>query len=94
MLNWNKIFGVSTNQGQTNSQAAQPGLFSSAYYFGKEAVVDVPIQPDKAGRVKFQASWWPAQCEQGISLKPGDIVRVVGIRNITLLVEPTLCAEA
>lgn len=54
------------------------------------AVVDEAIHPDCPGRVRFQATWWPAHCERNVMLKPGDEVRVVGIRNITLLVEPML----
>lgn len=54
------------------------------------AVVDQAIGPDGKGRVRFQATWWPARCEFNVSLNPGDEVRVVGISNITLLVEPML----
>ncbi|MGM9498251.1 NfeD family protein [Desertifilum tharense] len=35
-------------------------------------------------------SWWPARCDRPISLQPGEFVRVVDIRNITLIVEPIL----
>ncbi|MDX2214572.1 MAG: NfeD family protein [Oculatellaceae cyanobacterium bins.114] len=54
----------------------------------KQAMVDQPIQPGAPGRVKFQGSWWPARCEKNLRLMQGEIVRVVGVRNITLLVEP------
>ena len=53
-----------------------------------EATVDQIIQPGETGRVRFQSSWWPAMCEQDISLAPGERVYVVGHNNITLLVEP------
>ena len=54
----------------------------------QQATVDETVQPGKTGRVKFLASWWPAQCLQDVTLVRGDIVRVVGIRDITLLIEP------
>ncbi|MBD2459911.1 NfeD family protein [Oscillatoria sp. FACHB-1407] len=54
----------------------------------RQALVDQPIQPGAPGRVKFQGSWWPARCEKNLRLMQGEIVRVVGVRNITLLVEP------
>ncbi|MGB3494580.1 MAG: NfeD family protein [Elainellaceae cyanobacterium] len=54
------------------------------------AVVDQAIGPDNTGRVKFQATWWPARCDRGVLLNPGDEVLVIGVNNITLLVEPIL----
>ncbi|PSB06569.1 hypothetical protein C7B61_16880, partial [filamentous cyanobacterium CCP1] len=46
------------------------------------------IQPGKNGRVRFQGSWWSARCEQDVTILPGEVVRVVGRQNITLIVEP------
>lgn len=59
----------------------------------EEAKVEVAICPQRRGRVKFQGSWWPAQCEQNVVLHRGTIVRVLGIENITLLVEPLSSSE-
>ena len=53
-----------------------------------EATVSKEIKPHMKGRVYFQGTWWPAQCEQEACLLPGEIVEVVGIRGITLLVRP------
>lgn len=50
------------------------------------AIVDEEIRPQECGRVQFQNSWWPAKCEQEITFQPGDVVRVIGIDNITLIV--------
>ncbi|MEB3211875.1 MAG: NfeD family protein [Leptolyngbyaceae bacterium] len=52
------------------------------------AVVTKSICPGCPGRVRYQATWWPAQCTASVTLNPGDQVRVVGIHNITLIVEP------
>ena len=77
-----------------DTQAAQRGSNSSLPFWmnatekEKQATVDQPIQPGAPGRVKFQGSWWPALCEANRRLVQGEVVRVVGIRNITLLVEP------
>ncbi|MEG3846901.1 NfeD family protein [Microcoleus sp. herbarium19] len=54
----------------------------------KQAIVDEEIPPYGVGRVRFQASWWPARCDRAVTLVRGEIVYVVGIDNITLLVEP------
>lgn len=53
----------------------------------EKAIVEEEIRPDKCGLVRFQSSWWPAKCEREITLKPGEVVRVVGLDNITLIVE-------
>jgi membrane protein implicated in regulation of membrane protease activity len=57
------------------------------------ATVDELIQPGNPGRVKFQGTWWSAQCDLGFVLLPGQLVQVVGVDNITLIVEP-VAAEA
>jgi membrane protein implicated in regulation of membrane protease activity len=55
-----------------------------------EAVVSQEIGPNQKGRVCFRGSWWPASCEENIILQPGVMVKVVGIRDITLLVQSKL----
>lgn len=53
----------------------------------ERAIVEEEIQPNQPGRVRFQSSWWPARCDREITLKPGEVVHVVGLENITLIVE-------
>ncbi len=53
----------------------------------REAKVAETIIPSKIGRVHFRASDWPARCLQNVTILPGRKVRVVGIDNITLIVE-------
>jgi hypothetical protein len=53
-----------------------------------EATVDQPICPGQSGRIRFQASWWPARCQYPVHLKKGSRVKIIGRDNITLLVEP------
>jgi membrane protein implicated in regulation of membrane protease activity len=52
----------------------------------EQAIVDETIRPQECGRVRFQSTWWPARCDRDMTFKPGDVVRVVGIDNITLIV--------
>jgi membrane protein implicated in regulation of membrane protease activity len=46
------------------------------------------IHPNKEWRVRFQATDWTARSTSAIVLRPGDQVRVVGIENISLWIEP------
>jgi membrane-bound ClpP family serine protease len=54
----------------------------------EEAIVETTVYPHRSGRVRFQGSWWDARCIQDIAIPPGLTVRVIGIHNITLIVEP------
>ncbi|MEG3879590.1 NfeD family protein [Microcoleus sp. herbarium7] len=54
----------------------------------EKAIVDEEIRPNECGRVHFQNSWWPAKCDLEITFQKGELVRVVGIDNITLIVGP------
>ncbi|MEG4860229.1 NfeD family protein [Microcoleus sp. K1-B6] len=56
----------------------------------EKAIVDEEIRPNESGRVRFQNSWWPTKCDGDLTFEPGDVVRVVGIDNITLIVEASL----
>ncbi|MCC3410887.1 MAG: NfeD family protein [Microcoleus sp. PH2017_29_MFU_D_A] len=54
----------------------------------KKAVVEEEIRPGESGRVRFQSTWWPAKCDDlQITLKPGAVVRVLALENVTLIVE-------
>jgi membrane protein implicated in regulation of membrane protease activity len=64
----------------------QEAAIMFADYF-EEAIVSEEIRPNECGRVRFQSSWWSARCDKNTTFKPGDLVYVVGIDNITLLVE-------
>ncbi|MEG4250828.1 NfeD family protein [Microcoleus sp. AT3-A2] len=56
----------------------------------EKAIVDEEIRPNESGLVRFQNSWWPAKCDRDLTFEPGEVVRVVGIDNITLIVEASL----
>lgn len=53
-----------------------------------EGIVEETIQPGQAGRVQYQGSCWYARCPEDAVLVKGRTVRVVGVRNVTLVVEP------
>lgn len=61
---------------------------SSTISFHDEATVESPIYPDRAGRVQFEGTGWPARTAAPTALLPGTRVRVIGRQNITLIVEP------
>jgi membrane protein implicated in regulation of membrane protease activity len=39
-------------------------------------------------RVRYRGSYWTARSTYALSLKPGDWVRVIGVENISLWIEP------
>lgn len=56
-----------------------------------EATVDQEISHSHLWRVKFQGSYWfarPYGKSSGVSMRPGESVRVVAMEGITLLVLP------
>ncbi len=53
-----------------------------------EGIVSEEIPPYRQGRVKFQATWWNARCEENVRLIPGTVVHIVKKENITLFVVP------
>lgn len=67
---------------------------SSAYLdFEREAIVEEVIQQGRKWRVYYDNTSWNARCSQSIVLQPGDTVYVVGMQNITLIIEPTYSAN-
>lgn len=52
--------------------------------------VEQTITSEKAGRVKYQATYWPARLyrNEPVTLEPNDKVYVVGRQGLTLLVVP------
>lgn len=46
------------------------------------------IHQKRLWRVEFEGMFWSALPDGDFELYPGDVVRVVGRRNISLLVEP------
>lgn len=54
-----------------------------------EAIVTREIAPHQIGQVRYRASWWRARCELNVTIPEGEIVRVIGHSDTTvLLVEP------
>ncbi|NJS12707.1 MAG: hypothetical protein HC789_21200 [Microcoleus sp. CSU_2_2] len=53
----------------------------------EKAIVEEEIRPNESGRVRFQNSWWPARCNREMTFQRGELVQVIGIDNITLIVD-------
>lgn len=58
------------------------------HYWEGDAIVDEPILPLRTGWVQFKGTLWRARCDRDLKLVPGDRVRIVERRNLTLIVEP------
>jgi membrane protein implicated in regulation of membrane protease activity len=90
MFNYFGLFGAKTLPSQSVSKRnANLNLKDLINSRQEKARVDETIQgPYRKGRVQFQGSWWPALCNREVVIFPEEIVRVVGIKGITLIVEP------
>lgn len=98
-MNFNLSNVFQALQSPVPSKAPAPSthrVLSSAHlgYFNGQAIVEQTIQPDKSGRVRFKGSRWYARCDQPIAIAPNDMVDVIGVQNITLLVEPAFLLSA
>jgi membrane protein implicated in regulation of membrane protease activity len=72
----------------TFARQPAPEFFSTP----QVGVVDQMIAPNQPGRIKYQASYWPARLYQvkgSIQLDSQQVVQVVGREGITLLVQPS-----
>jgi membrane protein implicated in regulation of membrane protease activity len=52
------------------------------------ATVSDTIRPYQPGQIYYQGTWWTAKCYQNTVLVPDTVVRVIGLQNITCIVEP------
>ncbi|WAL61681.1 NfeD family protein [Thermocoleostomius sinensis] len=89
MADFNLLKGLTSLLSSKGSSAFQTvGVPSLPGFSRSEAIVVKAIEPFRAGRVRFQGSWWSARCQGNVTLPPGERVSVIGRQNITLLVEP------
>lgn len=56
--------------------------------FEDEAIVKDVVQQGQVWRVAYKGTQWNARCNRAATLKPGDVVYVIGRQGITLLIEP------
>jgi tetratricopeptide (TPR) repeat protein len=97
-MNFNLNNILHTLQPTATPKNSPPTKRSSALtnlgYFTGQAIVEQSIQPQKPGRVRFKGSRWSARCDQPISIAPYELVDVIGVQNLTLLVEPAFLLSA
>lgn len=63
-------------------------IFPNAFHWiDSEATVEVKIEPHKRGRVNYHGTSWRAQGLKGETLNVESTVKVVGRKNLVLLVE-------
>jgi membrane protein implicated in regulation of membrane protease activity len=59
-------------------------------FIGEIAVVTRTIQPNRKGQVYIDiaATWYSSLCLEDITIETESIVRIIGVKNNSLLVEP------
>jgi tetratricopeptide (TPR) repeat protein len=62
--------------------------------FHGQGTVEEPIRPQHRGRVGFQGTSWYAICQQNCIIFRGEVVDVIGMRDMTLIVEPAFLLKA
>ena len=72
---------------EENTNYAHKSHLKSTEYI---ATVEEEISPLKRGRVRFQGSFWFAQCQKKATFQIGEKVRIIGRNGITLLVDFSL----
>ncbi|NJN57774.1 MAG: hypothetical protein HC879_09875 [Leptolyngbyaceae cyanobacterium SL_5_9] len=88
LSNFSKLLPLVKTKSKAGNTFWQSASCKSIDYLEQLAIVSTTIQPYQTGRIYFQSSWWPAACEQNVVLLPDTKVRVIGMRNITYIVEP------
>jgi membrane protein implicated in regulation of membrane protease activity len=71
----------------TTLSQTKPEFFSTPAL----GIVEKVIAPNQPGRVKYQASYWPAKLDQtaaATAIESNQSVLVIGRQGITLLVRP------
>lgn len=63
-------------------------LSGAAAMIGQEAMVVDPIQGAQPGHVRIGGENWPAVTADGSAVEQGQTIRVVSLRNATLVVAP------
>jgi membrane protein implicated in regulation of membrane protease activity len=56
--------------------------------FSPQGEVIKVIRQEKEWRVRFRATDWTARSTRALVLRPGDLIRITDIENITLWIEP------
>lgn len=64
-----------------------PDVRQQLFAWQGEAIVEQAIASNGLGRVRFQGTYWPAQCIDPMDVAPGAIVEVIGRDNLTLIVK-------
>ena len=83
------LFKLQTYAGLQDSYSVNPNLKFIIGNPGEKAVVtETIVGPHQKGRVRFRGSWWSARCLEEAVIMAGEAVVVVGISQITLIVEP------
>jgi membrane protein implicated in regulation of membrane protease activity len=93
LTNLSKLFTTPTVR-QYPSKCLLPSPFYISIEEQQEvATVSSSIQLFSPGQVEYQGKFWTAMCCQNVVIKENQLVRVVGRKDLILIVEPLSSAD-
>jgi membrane protein implicated in regulation of membrane protease activity len=68
-------------------RSPRKGSHSYQAFVSEFGIISEVVEQCCEWRVEYRSSYWTAHSQQPVEFNPGDVVRVIGRDNITLIIE-------